>query len=175
MVWFLGSFAYLALHALMYFAVLRQHDTFRRERGIFLYHAVSAVLVTLAVLGQFVLTPTFESLATVCAVVCLHGIYSMSFLEVWSLSQGSYSLRIMRHVDAIGAGVPLDTAMLEEAGVSHRTQRLDGLAALGIAQQHGETLALTAFGSLVASALASIAWLANVRQTSAESPEPSAP
>ena len=40
---------YMAAHLLLYFAVLRHLPAFRTERTIFLYHAVSAVGVTLVV------------------------------------------------------------------------------------------------------------------------------
>src|SRR3954454_15181823 len=102
--WFLGSLIYLALHALVYATVLRPRDAFRRERGIFAYHALSAVGVTLVVLARLALAPSLDTLATFVAVVCLHGIYSTSFLEVWSLSQASYSLKILRHVEETGEG-----------------------------------------------------------------------
>jgi len=85
--WLLGSLAYLVLHALVYLVVLRTRDAFRSERGVFMYHAASAVVVTLAVLigaaqASWMDGLAIETLATVVAVVCLHGIYSMTFLEV---------------------------------------------------------------------------------------------
>jgi hypothetical protein len=162
--WLLGSGAYLAVHALVYLVVLRSHTTFRRERGIFGYHAGSAVVVSLAVLIGAALAPAWEALATVVAVVCLHGIYSMTFLEVWSLSQGSYSLTILRTIEDGPPGTPIDEASLEAVGIGKRQQRLDGMTAIGLARPQGDKLALTPLGMLVANGLGLVAWLANVRQ-----------
>jgi hypothetical protein len=169
-IWFLCAVGYLALHALLYVVVLRTRDTFRRERGIFAYHAISTVLVSLVVLVALLVTPSFEGLATLVAVICLHGIYSTSFLEVWSLSQGSYSLKILRHIASLGDSAAVDTAALEDAGVAHRTHRLEALTTMRIARLEGDVLALTVLGRLAASVLASIAWLANVRQTAPAQP-----
>jgi hypothetical protein len=171
-IWFLCAAVYLALHALLYVTVLRSRDTFRRERGIFAYHAVSTGLVSLTVLVGLLLAPSFEALATLVAVICLHGIYSTTFLEVWSLSQGSYSLKILRHVASVGDGVAVDTSALEDVGVAHRTHRLEALTTLRIARLDDGVLELTTFGRVIANALASVAWLANVRQTAAETTVP---
>jgi hypothetical protein len=164
LIWLLGSGVYLVLHALVYLVVLRSIETFRRERGIFAYHALSAIVVALSVLVGAALAPSWEALATVVAVVCLHGIYSMTFLEVWSLSQGSYSLTILRTVEESPPGTPIDEAGLEAVGIGKRQQRLDGITAIGLARRHADTLALTSLGMVVASGLGLIAWLANVRQ-----------
>ena len=155
---------YLGLHALLYLLVLRSRETFRSERGIFLYHAASTIVVSLAVLVTGALAPSWESLATILAVVCLHGVYSITFLEIWSLSQGSYSLTILRTVEESAPGAPIDEARLEAVGVGKRQQRLDGMAGIGLARRHGDKLELTALGVLVASGLGLVAWLANVRQ-----------
>jgi hypothetical protein len=174
-VWLLGALVYLALHALLYATVLRSRDTFRRERGIFAYHALSAFFVSLTVLVGLALTSSSDVLVTIVAVVCLHGIFSTSFLELWSLSQGSYSLKILRHVATADAGDPVNMAVMEDAGIAHRTHRLEALTTLRIARRRGDALELAPLGQVAAGVLALIAWLANVRQTTADSPEVPAP
>ena len=175
MIWLLGALAYLTLHAVVYATVLRSRDTFRRERGIFAYHAVSAALVSLLASGALIATPSLEGLATVVAVVCLHGIYSTSFLELWSLSQGSYSLKILRHIATRDTHDPLDTSALENTGIAHRTHRLEALTAAGLTRQRGGQLELAPLGRAVAGALGLVAWLANVRQAAPEPAETPAP
>ena len=164
MSWLLGSLAYLALHLVLYLVVLRIREAFRSERGIFLYHALSAAVVTLIVLLGVALAPSFGALAVAVAIICLHGIYSMTFLEVWSLSQGSYSLTILRAVESSPPGTRLDEPSLEAVGVGKRQQRLSVMLALRLARLDDEEVSLTALGTLVASGLGLIAWLANVRQ-----------
>jgi hypothetical protein len=144
--------------------VLRKVDAFRSERGVFAYHAISAAAVSLTALLVAALAPSFDALAMLVAVVCLHGIYSMTFLEVWSLSQGSYSLTILSAVDHSPPGTPLDEPRLEAVGVGKRQQRLSGMTELGLARIDDEDVSLTPFGTLVGSGLGLIAWLANVRQ-----------
>ena len=90
---------YLAAHLLLYVAVLRHLPAFRREQTIFAYHALSAVLVTAsAVVVPLALGTGFDAEWFV-AVVALHGIYSVSFLELWSLAEGGYSLQILERLD----------------------------------------------------------------------------
>jgi hypothetical protein len=173
--WFLGALAYVALHALVYATALRSRDTFRRERGIFAYHAVSAALVSVLALGSLIARPSFESLAMAVAVVCLHGIYSTSFLELWSLSQGSYSLKILRHIAAADTPNALDTSVLEDVGIAHRTHRLEALTSARLTRQRDGQLELAPLGRAVAGALGLIAWLANVRQTAPEPAEAPTP
>lgn len=84
-------------HFLIFLLILRRKKFMRSERNIFLWHAGSWTLLFLAsgfslwrgscdggpYLGAFLLG------------LSLHGIYSLSFLELWSLSQASYSLQLL--------------------------------------------------------------------------------
>ena len=66
-------------------------------------------------------------------VVMLHGIYSLSFLELWALADDSYSLAIMEIIDRGGtAGDPALMQRLEAIGMCKQTSRLDALQAIGL-------------------------------------------
>lgn len=155
--WYL---VYIVAHLLVYLLVLRRRPAFRRERTIFLYHALSAVAVTAAVVaGVFLAGPQADLYAAI-AIVALHGIYSVSFLEVWSLAEGGYSLQIVEHLaQADRAGQPADMEMLRAIGVTKQESRLDGLARVGLVRQAGNMVELTPAGRLVASVFAFLAWL----------------
>ena len=67
------------------------------------------------------------------AVVMLHGIYSLSFLELWALADDSYSVAIMEIVGQSGtAGGAALIRGLEAIGMSKQTSRLDALQAIGL-------------------------------------------
>lgn len=165
------SVVYVVGHLLLYVLVLRRRDAFRSERVIFRYHVLSALLLTAVALTGLAATVagwlapgSGVNLDTAVAVVALHGTYSLSFLEVWSLAEGGYSLQILEHVrSAEQAGRPLDVAALRAIGSAKQASRLDGLGRLGLVRQHGEQIELTGVGRVIAAVLASIAWLTNVQ------------
>src|SRR5271170_8479003 len=95
--------AYLACHLVAYALVLRWIPFFRTEFGIFALHVASF----LGLLAAVALRPTNGPGLAAPRIVLgmsLHGIYSLSFLELWSLTQGSYSLAILERV--AGSRVP---------------------------------------------------------------------
>ena len=94
---------YIAAHAGLYFAVLRGWPKLGSERGIFLYHFVSAILVTGGFGVWAIAHGGSDAWAWFVCVVMLHGIYSLSFLELWALADDSYSLAIMEIIDRGGA------------------------------------------------------------------------
>jgi hypothetical protein len=158
---------YLAAHLLLYIAVLRQRPAFRQEKVIFAYHAMSAVGVTLAVLLEPLVTGTpydLQWLQWVVAIVGLHGIYSTSFLELWSLAEGGYSLQILEELDrAERRGEPANVEALRAIGVAKQGDRLAGLSSIGLVRQQESRLELTGTGRLVGSVFALLAWLTNVK------------
>jgi hypothetical protein len=160
-VWYI---AYLILHLLLYVLVLRRLITFRREIVIFAYHAVSIIVVGAAVLAGVVLTWATADVYEAVAIVALHAIYSISFLEVWSLSEGGYSLQIMEHLAlAERQNRPADLEALRAIGIAKQGNRLDGLASVGLVRQTDATVELTTAGRLVATVFAGLAWLTHVR------------
>ena len=155
---------YLFAHLLLYFAVLRRLPAFRAERTIFLYHAISAVAVSLVVVASWFVPGSGVDVEWVVAVIAMHGIYSVSFLELWSLADGGYSLQILEHVlRAERRGEQPDADALRAIGIAKQGDRLAGLASIGFVQQQGGRLSLTPKGRMAASILALLAWLTHTQ------------
>ncbi|HJT78345.1 MAG TPA: hypothetical protein VJ739_14170 [Gemmataceae bacterium] len=158
-------FGYVAAHFAAYVLLFRHRAAFRRERPIFLYHAGPALAVTLTALALALAAPTPGRLAAFVLVVSLHGVYSISFLELWSLAQGGYSVNMLGWFErANAAGARPDLAELETIGSGKKADRLGGLQRLGLLQPHGPGYRLTGRGRLVAAALYGILRLANLKE-----------
>jgi hypothetical protein len=146
--------AYLGIHFGLYVLLLRNWAWFRQERTIFMYHAIGALSATVAVLVILATQPTADTLAAVVLVVSLQGIYSISFLEVWSLAQGGYSIGILsRFEEAARAGTQPDLAELEKIGAGKKSDRLAGLQRLALIELRSDGLGLRGRGRAVSAAL----------------------
>ncbi len=157
---------YLVIHFLLYLGVLRKLEGFRKEGVIFFYHFIPAVIVLFFVLAASLLSPFEGSLAFILLAVSVHGIYSLSFLELWSLAQGGYSISMLIRVDdATKRGAELDQIALENIGSGKKTSRLDALQRLQLLETHGPVIRLTRRGTIVAGFLSGLSWLANLRET----------
>lgn len=156
---------YLLIHALFYALWARKLAYFTAESHIFLLHALPAVVVTAIAGGAWLLAPSQDSFAAFVFVVSLHGIYSISFLELWSLAQGGYSISILGEIaHSEATGITPDMDALGSIGMGKQRGRLDGLARLGLLTLSGDGRhVLTARGRLAASAIAAIRRTANVR------------
>ncbi len=154
--------AYLGLHLAAYVAVLRGLALFRTEKGIFLYHFVSAVLACSAALVVAFVDPAGFGLAGFVIVLSVHGIYSLSFLEVWSLAQGGYSLSIIAGVaQAVDRGTEPDFSGLAAIGRAKQSDRVAALESLRLVTSSAGQLGLTARGVAVAGALRALTrWVA---------------
>lgn len=148
----LNAFAvYIAAHFLLYALALRKLPVFRTERGIFLYHFAPAVLVSLAALACAVVEQSQFGIPGLVLVLSAHGIYSMSFLELWSLAQGGYSLSVVASVaKAEAAGTKAEFSALEALGETKQRERLAGLERLGLVATTDGRIALTARGGRIA-------------------------
>jgi len=65
------------------------------EKGIFRLHLFSAVPLALVAFALVMSGAIETQWPVVLGALSVHGIYSVSFLELWSLSQGGYSLSIV--------------------------------------------------------------------------------
>ena len=155
MIWLVCSLAYLAVHGLLYFLVLRRTRSFTSERGVFLLHVASMGLFTLVTLVCWLVWPVGGiTAAFAIGTIMLHGIYSLSFLEVWSLTEGGYSLQIMRAIgESEAAGQPIDVAALEQIGRGKQGSRTGSLEALGWIVRANGLLHLTPRGRMVSAFL----------------------
>lgn len=158
----LFSVAYVAVHFGAYALVLRAWSSLRTERGILAYHALSfsglGVFVPLA--GGLRHDP-YTAAALVFAAG-LHGVYSLSFLEAWSLSQGSYSLQILDDLAHRPGCTPSGLAHLGAVGSGKQADRRQDLQRLGLLGADGRP---TAAGHAASLLLRLLLWFSNGRRT----------
>ncbi|OAI39516.1 hypothetical protein AYO40_05640 [Planctomycetaceae bacterium SCGC AG-212-D15] len=162
----LTSFAgLLVLHFLAYVVVFRHLDAGRRERSVFLFHLIPACLISVVAVSMVIAERSERALTEAVLVICLQGIYSLSFLELWSLAEGGYSLTIMMDYESSGRqGARPSLAGLEEVGLGKKANRLGTLQRLSLVQRGNDSVALTPRGRLVAHCLSALATIANVKK-----------
>ncbi len=145
---------YLTVHLAAYVAWLRLLVPLRTEKGIFLYHFGSAVITGVAAVVAAFIDPAEFGIAGCVLVLSVHGIYSLSFLELWSLAQGGYSLSIIAGiVQAEATGTEPDFSGLAAIGAAKQADRVAALERLGLIATNGERISLTPRGSAIAAAL----------------------
>lgn len=161
------SLGYLIAHLALYLLFLRHRTSFRSERVIFLYHLIPSLILSVAIGGALITAPsTPGTLASAVLIISLQGIYSLSFLELWSLAQGSYSISILISLwNAAQEGKQPNFAVLEHIGARKRAERLDGLKRLGLIQGDKGVYRLTDVGLVAASFIGLIAWFLNLKDT----------
>jgi hypothetical protein len=103
---------------------------------------------------------------TAVAIAAAHGIYSISFLELWALASGSYSFIILRGINSGGAAdAEKIIAELGAVGDSKKDQRVASLERLGLISRNEGKLSLTGRGRVVASFLRALQRNANLSET----------
>lgn len=160
-----AQLVYLVAHLAVYILILRQRYLFQTERGIFLYHLASAGFCSFVALGVLVIYRTDDAFADMCAMVAAHGIYSISFLELWSLAQGSYSLSIMKRGQS--GQTPSRVELIDtfsRIGNVKKFDRLSGLSGSRLIQLRGDRWTLSGTGKALAAFLRALIWLANIRE-----------
>jgi len=157
--------SYLAFHFLVYVFLLRERPLFQSERGIFLYHFVSATLFTLVAFADAITHFSDAAVAIAIGLSAIHGIYSISFLELWTLAEGSYSMSILTGIASQGK---LSRNRLIDAfariGDAKKGNRLSVLSGLSLARHDGNYWRLSARGRLVANLLNVLVWLAAIEK-----------
>lgn len=141
---------YLCSHFLFYVVWLRDKPFTRSEKGIFLYHFISAVVFGISVISVALIDPIEFGLAGCVVFFSLHGIYSISFLELWSLAQGGYSLSIISEIaQAQKKGTEPDFVALATIGLAKQADRIETLVRLGFVAKSGSELKLTPLGKVI--------------------------
>jgi hypothetical protein len=156
--------SYLALHVLVYLFVLRNRPFFQSEGGIFLYHFISATLFTVVALAAAAAYFSDAALAIAIGLITIHCIYSLSFLELWTLAEGSYSMSILTGIASQGR---LSRNILIDAfariGDAKKGNRLSVLSKMSLASRQGGHWQLSARGRLVAHVVNVLIWLAAIK------------
>jgi hypothetical protein len=163
-IFFVGALAFLCAHFALYCVVLRHNTSVSSERGILLYHVKSAILLGLTGVVFVLAAPdTSLALAAFAAGAACQGIYSLSFLELWTLSQISYSREVLSLATREKLTRPEVVLRLAAVGDRKKADRLGALIGLGLVRQQGETWVLSRRGLGAALLLKSLLWLPDSR------------
>lgn len=145
----LTALAWVAVHLATY-AALRRRRAFGSEKGILGYHVLSCAGLAAALLAPGLGVGAPDRASAVVAALSLHGIYSMSFLVLWSSSEGGFSLRMLK---ALEGGPRTRAEILDEfvrLGDEKRSRRLSSLRQSGWVRQVGDHYRPTAAGVALA-------------------------
>jgi hypothetical protein len=154
----------LCTHFALYCAALRNHGSLATERAILLYHVKSAGLVAAAgLLFVLVAADTPRALAALVAALACQGIYSLTFLELWTLSQISYSREVLSLASREKLMRPEIVSRLAAVGDQKKASRLAALIKLGLVRQRGEAWVLSLRGLAAALLLKALLWLPDSR------------
>jgi hypothetical protein len=156
---------YLAAHLSLFLLWLRRMALFKREAAIAAYHVLSYVLLV-GILGAVaVIGRDARGYALAGLAAGLHGIYSLTFLELWSLTEGSYSLSLLSKIDSSGPAVTVDELVaLKSIGATKRSVRLESLRRLGLISE-GPAFKATFLGRVCSAAFSGVIWISNGQTT----------
>jgi len=165
LVWF--GCLHIVLHLFCYILFFRNLPSFKTERVIFVFHVASFILLaTLSAAAWMLISPSEGMFMAGLLVLSLHGIYSMSFLELWSLSQISYSIAILDAVlENPRASIPGLVDKFSTTGSEKKSIRINGLQRLRLIAVSDGIATLTSKGKVVAKALLCLRWIANLRNS----------
>ena len=154
---------WVAIHFCSYLILFRFVAFLNQEKGFILFHLLSwlVLLVTLSTLG--ILEGASGLLTPAVAALSLHGVYSMTFWELWGSSEGGFSLRIM---DEVEKGMTTEAQLLEHferLGRSKRGSRLQDMESVGLVRRVGDLYRVQGVGILVVAIIRLLRLLGNVR------------
>jgi len=155
---------FIAAHVLAYIAVFRYLRVCDAERTIVIYHGLAFAAVFAVVALAFARGTI--GFAAACGLLALQYLYSLSFLELWTLAEGSYSLQILLRVSR-RASISREEilASCESIGAAKKRNRLDDLQSLKlIAVCQDGTFKLSPMGRMLVDTLSSIMRLTTIRQ-----------
>lgn len=125
---------FIIAHLLAYFVALRYRPLFASERVMLAYHGIAFIAAFSILVIAFVCSAI--GFASLCALIALQFIYSISFLELWSLAEGSYSLQILTR---LSQHKPTERnkiiTMCGEIGVDKKHHRLNNLVAVRLVKR----------------------------------------
>jgi hypothetical protein len=161
--WFV-LLGFIAVHLLLYFAVFRYFRVFTGERMILAYHGLAFAIVFVVVLSAF--AGGTVGFAAACGLLALQFIYNISFLELWSLAQGSYSLQILMRVSRqTSVSREQILATCEAIGAEKKRHRLDNLLTFKLATRTADgRIALAPAGATVVGVLRATMRFASIRR-----------
>jgi hypothetical protein len=164
---FLIALIYLVLHFSLYALAGRRSVALRSEKGIFLLHVTSMCLALTAAAAYALSYDRAHAVPIVFGIAALHGIYSLSFLELWSLCEGSYSKDV---IEGVLSGLTRENEVvvrLALIGDRKKAARLGGLEKLRLVAVSGPAgvARLRTAGIGVSIGLRFLRWVANLKST----------
>lgn len=160
-----ASLLWVVIHFLLYMLVLRRQGPASPETAILRLHIFSFVTLLLAGVAYVVSALDSENVAGLFAALALHAIYSMTFLEAWSVTQGSFVFWTLSRIDAAQGRSP-DLRKLEQVGAAKQTKRLQDLASLGLIHCGQDSAwELTWLGRLTHAVVELLAFVTNIRRS----------
>lgn len=161
MYWLLLIF--ISFHFFSYIIFFRHLLSFRQEQVILLFHVVFFLMISigLMIIWRINLYGTF----TFLGLISLMLIYHMTFLGIWSLIQGSYSMQILLLVALHKTISEIDIiAKTQHIGMAKKQSRLRHLLVMRLAQQiELNKLNLTRIGKFVNYFFRNIKLLAHIK------------
>jgi hypothetical protein len=129
------------------------------ERHIFAFHVgtFGVYFVTVAMLWSIVQAST----VTLFGLISAHAIYSLTFLWLWSGTQGSYSLSILELLLRSPTARDKLIATLSHIGEEKKRGRLSSLNRLGLITCDKGYYRVSPIGRIAAKVLVALRWLAN--------------
>jgi hypothetical protein len=152
----------LAIHLFIYLVALRRR--LRTEVAIFLFHLVPTLTMFVCSVIFVLISMTEERVASAITLISTNGIYSLTFLELWSLSQISYSREVLVKVKSGHLlSISSYTDELAAIGDKKRTERLIALCNMGLLSRTKDVYGLSMRGIFIAKALQLLNWLPNLK------------
>jgi hypothetical protein len=132
------------------------------EGAILKFH-VGSFCIFAGLCAQVFLIADDGSATVAVGALAVHGIYSLSFLELWSLAEGGYSLQLLAALEPGPASRSRVTSFVAEIGDAKRETRIRSLESGGLIAKSDDQLTLTARGRLAVGAIAVLRNVAGYR------------
>jgi hypothetical protein len=147
---------------LVLFVVLRKR--FGSTEGAILKFQVASFCALVGICLAVLLISADVSFTGAVGAIAIHGIYSLSFLELWSLAEGGYSLQLLSALDSGPVSRSSVIDFVAEIGDAKREARIRSLKAAGLITTSDRQLNLTGRGRLAAGAVAVLRKIAGFRE-----------
>jgi len=147
----------LAMFFILHTAILKRYLASERRIllfhiGLFIFLPFCSIAIKSQLGGQIISLDFF-------LIYGISAIYSLSFLELWSLTEGSYSLQIL---NALQAGINVRD-LGSSIGHQKQVNRLKGMTGLGLIQEHNNVFEVSRIGWLIALMTSFLAWTAGAK------------
>lgn len=152
----------LLFHLVFYFLYIRKK--YRNEMAIFLYFFIYYFVIFTISCMLLIINCNTNLLSPIILINSINGIYCLSFLELWSLSQISYSYEILIRVKSCGISIHSSEIIeMQNVGDNKRLSRIQSLSNIKILKSDGSYWRLSQLGRLISLLLTIILWLPNLK------------